>query len=216
MKPIVISVAIIMSLFLISAPALADSLFEVVADSTLNGNAGFVLKISEPGEGGVSLFIFEEAGKYRAYAEREFGSSVWDVLPGQQYLTPTTSMNISDSWRFVDEDNGDATTATVAALEMITTPAGTFSCYKVDVAVDNNPSVVVFSVWFSSGVGLVRQIDYFDNGTPAFFQEDLQSFSILGGTSFLPFFVGNTWSYIDIATPVQETTWGAIKAKYKD
>jgi hypothetical protein len=195
------------------APALAGQTFEIVADSTLDGNAGFLMQITEPGENGATVFMFEEAGMIRMYAMRAHGFDFWVVFPGGQYICPVSAMSINDTWRFLD-DEGIETIATVIGLESITTAAGTFACYTVVVEDINNRGTVLQTLWFSSGIGLVREMDFFEGPTPINWQSDLQSYNISGGSGFFPLAVGNRWDYAEITNPTQATTWGAIKSKY--
>ena len=211
MRTFVIALVALALLCTLAASVVADETFEVVADSTINGNDGFLLRITEPGEGGTTLFLFEEVGKIRAYAEREFGSAVWDIFSGAQYVCPATSMSLNDSWRALD-DEGEETVANVVAQESITTGAGTFTCFKVDIARASNPNTITENLWFSSGTGLVRQYDTF----PDDWQSDLQNVIITGGSGFFPLAVGNTWDYSEISTPLETSSWGAVKVDFGD
>jgi len=213
MKRIAITAVVIVFMSLTGSPALAAQTFEITADSTLNGNDGYLMQITEPGEGGSTMFLFEEAGKIRAFAERISGSSTWDIFSEPQYICQSTSMTVNDSWRFLD-DEGEERVATVVTQESITTNAGTFSCYRVDIESATNPGTVITSLWFSSGVGLVREDDFYEGTTPVDWRFELQSFSLAGGSGFFPLAVGNVWQYGEIILPVEFTTWGAIKAKY--
>ena len=209
MKSLVI-VAAVICLFAANSPVQSDETFEIVADSTLDGNPGFILRITDPGYPGFNLFVFEESEKIRFYAGREDGEPGWTVFSGFQYLCPSTTMNVSDSWRFLD-DEVEETIATVVALEPVTTNAGTFPSYKVNIAHASNPTEVISIMWFSSGFGIVKQWDYF----PEIWRSDLQEYSLVGGSGFFPLTLGNRWDYAEIQVPVEESTWGAIKALYE-
>jgi hypothetical protein len=213
MKSFAIVAIVFASLFIISSPALADENFEIVADSTMDGHAGFLFQIRDPGNSSFTMFVFEEAGKVRVYATRDFGTTSWNIQSGVQYICPVTSMSISDTWRFLDEE-GSETVATVAALESITTAAGTYSCYKLDIEIVSDPGIVISSFWFSSGVGLVRHTNFVGGTTQIDWQSDLLSFSLAGGSGFFPRATGNIWYYEEISSPVESTTWGNIKAKF--
>ena len=200
--------------FLVTIPSLifANHCLEVTADSTLAGNPGFIVTITEPGFPPESFFVFEETGKIRIFASREAGSPNWDILPGSQYLCQATTMSIGDTWRFLDDDPGSETVATVVAQGSLTTAAGTFSIFKVDVALASDPSTINHSVCFSSGVGIVREEEYFAGALN--YRDELFSFNIVVGSGFFPLAVGNQWDYAEINVPVEATSWGAVKSKY--
>ena len=200
--------------FLITAPSLAfaDHSLEITADSTLAGNPGFIVMITEPGFPIGSFFVFEEAGKIRVFASREGGSPNWDILPGSQYLCRAITMSIGDTWRFLDDDSGGETVATVVAQENVTTTAGTFSTFKVDVALASDPGTINHSVYFSSGVGIIREEEYFAGVLN--YRDSLFSSNIVGGSGFFPLAVGNQADYAEDIVPVEATSWGAVKSKY--
>ena len=177
------------------------------ADSTMDGNAGSIFRILEPGEPGQDIFIFEEDGKYRIYALRVDGSS-WVVLAAGMYYSPVASMTIGETWRFIDHnDLADETLATVVAQEDVTTAAGTFSCYKVEIHVVANPGVIVQTNWLSEGNGLIRESYFEGNG---YWVSELNGYSATG-TGFMPRVVGNWWTYSGSLVGTEETSWGAIK-----
>jgi len=213
MKTFVLSAAVAALFLAAGFPAQANEIFEMYADSTMDGHAGVLMRTTDNGVIDATLFLFEEAGMIRAYAEREFGSPTWDIFSDAQYITPATSISIDDTWRFLDEQ-GSETVATAVAMESITTPAGTFSCYRADVEIVSDPGTVVSSMWVSSGIGLVRQMDFFQSSSPA--QFDLQSSNLVGGSGFFPLAAGNIWEFTEIILPVESSSWGAIKAKYNN
>ena len=197
-------------LLAISLPSAAQNeSFTMYADSTMDGNDGTLMRIDEGGVPEATGFLFDDGGMARVYAIRGAGMS-WEVLPGSQFLCPLNSMSISDSWRSLDED-GDATTSTVVAQESITVPAGTFPCYRIEVVKDIAPSTVIQEVWFSDGVGLVKQTDIF----PDPWVSVLFSYQVNAGSGFFPLGAGNIWNYQDVTTPVESKTWGAVKALYE-
>ena len=196
-------------------PALAqDESWEVLADSTLDGHDGYLVRIVAPGEGSATMFVFEESGKYRVYAARDGGSSIWSVLPGEQYYCESTSMNINDTWRHLDDD-GEEAQATVVDQQQVTTGAGTFTAYKVNVVRVSAPSTVTQILWFASGVGLVRQIDLYSGPFPDTWQSDLQNYSITGGSGFFPLAAGNQWQFAEITNPVKTSSWSGIKSAFE-
>jgi len=210
MKSSAICVLATLCLFLIASTALANESFTMTADSTMDGNDGVLMRITATGESGSTMFLFEESGMVRAYAERDDATGTWEFAVGAQYICPTTSMTINDTWRALDED-GDETIATVVAQEMVTVTAGTFSCFKVEVAKVSASSTVIQELWFSSGVGIIRQTDTF----PVPWQSDLFNFGLVGGSGFFPLSAGNIWNYQEITSPVESSTWGGVKALYE-
>ena len=146
-----------------------------------DGNAGSIFRITESGNTGEDVFIFEEAGKYRVYAVRNDGE-VWEYLTPAQYFCPVSSMTVGESWRSIDWELAEETLATVALQENITVSAGTFPCYRVDVEVVSNPGVIVQSLWLSNGVGLIRE-SYFEGD--GFWISYLDSYYVTG-TGFMP------------------------------
>lgn len=181
------------------------------ADSTMDGHAGSIFRITESGVPGEDIFIFEEDGKNRVYALREDGSS-WVVLSAGMYYCPVSSMTISETWRFIDQnDLTDEAQATVVAQDEITTVAGTFSCYKVEVHVVANPGVIVQTLWFSNGTGLIKESFFEGNG---YWISELSSYFVTG-TGFMPRVVGNWWTYTGQLVGTEETSWGAIKKEYR-
>lgn len=211
MKTMITAVVTLVFLGAASSLVLADSTLECTADSTLAGNDGFVLTTSEPGFPSEMLFAFAESGMVRVFAAREPGFA-WDIFPTTQFLCPTTTMGIGNTWRFLDDDDGE-TLATVIALENVTTTAGIFSAYRVDVTSVSAPGVITQSIWFADGVGMVRTIEY-SGGVPDQ-TDELSSFTIASGSGFMPLWLGNIWDNAEIIVPTEETTWGAVKAQFE-
>lgn len=212
MKRLRILPLILLATLTLAAPAAADEILTVAADSTMSGHAGWIIHSTES-EGGMSLFFTEEAQKLRMYAVREYGSQTWEIPPTAQYLVPTVQMNIGDSWAGLGTDEGEATIARAAAQETITTAAGSFDCIRVDVEVAANPGVVVESYWFAWEVGFVRDQGYL--GGEVDWRDELQSYTILGGTGYMPAFVGNTWNLAEITVPSENPSWGELKSLFR-
>ena len=209
-------VLVCLSVFIMAlavSPALADETITVVADSTYAGNAGFLVQTSDSEGFGQTLFVGPDAGKVRIYASREFGSQVWEDFPGAQYLVPMSSLNIGDTWRFMNSDNDLETIAEVTALENISVVVGTFSAYRVDVAEVASPSVIIETMWFADGVGFVRNQGYL--GGSLDWRDDLSSFTIVGGSGFMPMAVGNTWFHVFVSVPTENTSLGGLKSQYR-
>lgn len=179
------------------------------ADSTMDGHAGFILRFIEQGSAGSEAFVYEEAGFYRVYAIREDGGS-WDLMAPGQYFSPVSSMTIGQTWRWLDTDLAEETTAEVVAMEQVTVTAGTFSCYRIDITTASLPYVIE-SIWLSEGVGQVKEESFNGDG---YSHGQLESYSVTG-TGFFPSDVGNTWIYTDSFVSVRETTWGSLKTLYR-
>ncbi len=177
------------------------------------GNAGFLLRVVEPGLPTQTIFVFEESGKLRVFASREAGIPGRGILPGAQYFTQATSMALGNSWRFLDDDSANETVATVVAQENITTPAGSFSTFKVDVTLLSAPGTVIESLWFSSGVGYVLDEDYAGGVLDG--KSWLGNFTIVGGSGYMPLAVGNMWVHVDVNVAVESIPWATFKTKYK-
>jgi len=183
--------------------------FTMLADSTLDGFPGTILRNAEPFVPTQDFFVFQELGMYRVYAVRTAGST-WTTWATPRYFSGVSSMIVGQTWRGVDTDIGQQTLATVAAFETITVPAGTFSCYRIDITTASMPFVIQ-SYWVADGMGEVKEKIWEGSGYSI---GELQSFSITG-TGFFPTTVGNLWDFTDVFVPVQETTWGKLKAQYR-
>lgn len=209
MRPTAIaSVIAVICLFLCLSPSAGNTQYTQTfrADSTMDGNAGSIFRIVEPGSTSEDIFIFEEEGKYRVYAIREDGDS-WVYLTPAQYFCPVSSMTVGETWRHINRGLADETKATVTLQEDITIPAGTFSCYKVDVEEVANPGVIVQSLWVSDGYGLIKESWFEGDG---YWISDLESYYATG-TGFMPRDVGNWWAYGGYLIGTEESSWGAIK-----
>ncbi len=208
--------AIVLSLMLLliaAAPAMADEVLTVAADSTLAGQAGWVVHSTPSNGSGASIFLYEDASKLRFGANREYGSQEWNIVPTAQYFVPTAPMNVGDTWTSLATDEGDETVAEVVSEETITTAAGTFDCLRVDVEMVSNPGVVLESYWFAWGVGFVRN-EGFEAGVSDW-RDEVSSYTIVGGTGYMPAAVGNTWTLEEIVVPNDGGSWGELKSLYR-
>jgi len=211
MKNLILLAAALGFLVVVPSLALADETMEVYADSSMAGLSGSLVRFTEPGFPAETVFVFEESGKLRVYAFREAGMP-WEVLVGAQYFTQTASMTIGDNWRFLDDDHGNETVATVVAQENITTPAGSYSTFKVNVTLASSPSTITESLWFALGVGYVLDEEYASGVLD--WKSWLTNATIVGGTGFLPLAVGNIWVYADVNVAVGNSNWSAVKSLF--
>lgn len=196
-----------------ATPVMADETLTVVADSTLAGQAGFVVHSVYGDNTGESIFLTEESGKIRFYATREFGFSSWDIVASAQYLVPTSTLTIGDTWDYINTDNDEATVARVGAEESVETAAGTFSCYRVDIERVAAPGTAYETMWFAAGVGFVRNQGFLNGSMD--WRDELQSHAIAGGTGFMPLAAGNSWNYVEVPVATVITNWGELKSTYR-
>ncbi len=205
---------LILTLILAAAtPVMADSALTVVADSTLAGHVGYVVVNTSTEDGGESIFLFEEAEKLRFFATRGFGTTTWDTLPTAQYVVQLNAMSIGDTWNFIDNGSGGPSVARVGAFEQVITGLGTFSCYRVDIELVSTPGVIRENMWFAAGVGFVRSQGF--EGGWMDWRDDLESYTIVSGSGFMPMGVGNTWNFIQVAVANETTSWGNLKSLYR-
>ena len=209
MRPIAIVALLAAALFLVQ-PATADTTWTVTADSTMDGNAGSLLWISEEGFPGVTYFTFEEDGKARAYAGRPDGGD-WLVFTNPQYLVPVDNISAGMTWRFPGDDDSDLRQAEAITLESVSTAAGDFLAWRVDVTRPTDPAGKYSSYWFAPGVGLVRDLEY-ENFVPIW-EVDLDSYSVTG-SGYFPTVVGNTWTYVERSVPNAPASVGNVKSRY--
>jgi len=196
---------------MVGTSAIADEVFTATVDSTIDGNAGTILTIEEPGISTETLFLFPQAGMIRVYASRDEGSPSWDILAGPVYLVPKNKITTGDTWRFLDDELGGETIAEAIAEESVTTAAGTFTAWKIDVSPVSTPAQPTQSLWFASGMGLVRQVDYFDRWIER--ESNLETY-FTSGNGFFPLVAGNIWTYIGSEVPTADSSVGEMKARH--
>ena len=196
---------------IVSTSAVADDVFTATADSTIDGNPGTILTIEDAGNPTETFFVFPQAGMIRVYASRDEGSPTWDILTGPVFLVPKNNITAGDTWRFFDDDLGGETVAEAIIEESVTNAAGTFTAWKIDVAPVSNPTQPTQSLWFASGVGLVRQVDYFDQWIER--ESNLDTYSTTGN-GYFPLVVGNIWTYVGSEVPTADSSVGELKSRY--
>ncbi len=205
---------IIVLMTLCAGSAVADSLsWTVVAESTFEGNPGFIISedFSEEGSDLVEteeIAIFIEDGKVRLHGFREPGG-VWEFLPFAAYFVQVPNLQIGDSWVGLPHDFYGSTTATVVAQEDVSVPAGTFfGAYKVELRADilgpESPPTEVF--WFAMGVGMIKNT-YFNESFQLDALTELVSYSG-SGSGIFPLVVGNILEFEETPmdlSPVEDT-----------
>jgi len=207
--------SILLMLLTTAGVVLADETITVAADSTLAGQAGYIVHVTpdNPQDSASSLFFFEEAGKLRMYAARDVGSQDWDIFGSAQYLCPTAPMSLGDTWSHLSSDEGEATLARVVAEEDVTTAAGLFTTFRVEVELVSEPNVSIETMWFAWGVGFVRNQGY--EGGAVDWRDNLTSYSIVGGSGYMPLGVGNTWTHAPEAVSTETAGWGELKSLFR-
>jgi hypothetical protein len=191
---------IALALVLISGLAGSASAYsfrlEIVSTGTVDGHAGYVVRVDEPPSTIEELFFFLESGQVRFYASREVGLA-WETQSSSLFLTPPVGAVVGTSWNFLPDELGDQI-ATLEAFESITTAAGTFSSVQcvARYLVDSSVNEIAH---FSSGTGLIRE--YFVNDLVV---DELANFNIVGGSGYFPLAVGNWWEFEGNVSAVDE------------
>lgn len=186
--------------------------FTVAADSTMDDNDGFLLRITGDSEASDTVFAFEEEDKVRLYAIRNDGGN-WDIPPDAIYICQASSMSPGDSWNFLPINDGQASTATVVGTDPVSGPAGSYNdAIRVDIrlAADGPAGEVKESRWFVEDLGYVKTGGYF--GGEVDFQDRLESSSVTG-IGFFPLEIGNSWTYLlNDGVGTAALSFGALKA----
>jgi hypothetical protein len=122
-------------------------------------------------------------------------------------------MTPGQTYRFLDFGGyGAETVAEVVGSEELETGLGTFSCFRVDVALASAPETTVVSLWFCSGVGIVRQTEY-DSGAQTW-NVELDEY-VVNGSGYFPMQVTNWWTYGE-SVPVGARSISRLKAGFLD
>lgn len=170
--------------------ASAEFTMEVYADSTIAGNPGYLISLTDDDDPPETLFVFEEDGYIRTFAFREAGTQAWDILEPGYYLCPTSVPDIGDSWDYILSGYEGATTSQVEGFEDLVLPAGNFNAVECVVRPVSDPGFIVEKMYFVDGVGLVMEY-WPQDGV----EDALNSYTIVGGSGLFPLAVGNTWVY---------------------
>jgi hypothetical protein len=146
---------------------------------------------------------------------RADGSDDWEIYSSPPvYLCPTVQMVPSLVWQFPEDELGFSRSAEVTGQEAVSVPAGDFvNAWRVDVTRDDQPGVVVQTLWFAVNVGIVKQVE-FESELPVWISE-LQSYSV-SGLGFFPLIVGNSWQYADVPVTSRARSLGALKGSFVD
>jgi hypothetical protein len=209
----VLAIALLMSCLLGTAvESRADKTFTVTKDSLLFSQPGFLVRIVEPGVPGTTFFAFEYDQMIQIYAERLDGSDTWEVFNGRQYLCQAYAMAAGNVWRFLDDElTGEFRTAEVVSTESVDVGGVSFIAWRVDIMLDSTPGMVEQSLWFTGGVGIVKQVDR--NGGAAVSKLVLRGFSVTG-IGFFPLEIGNNWEYGTLSVADVTGSVGVLKARY--
>lgn len=106
------------------------------------------------------MLAYEEMEMEVEMTEMEFPS---DMKPGQKLNDGVIQMKIISESPMSMSFTVSVTNRTVSAIEKVTTPAGTFECYKIEQDIETKSmfTVVIQSVtWYAEGVGAVRSENY--------------------------------------------------------
>lgn len=195
----------------LALPAGADMTFTVTKDSTMDGNAGQLLEVTEPGYPTETFFLFVEDGLVRAYATRDNSTGAWQTPLIPIYLVPSTSITAGQTWAFLPTGSAFLTQAEAIKEESVTVGAGTFDCWRVEITAVGSPDDVLAVFWFANGVGFVKQ-DEFESGASAW-KVELESYSVSGG-GYFPLDVGNTWTFLGLEVPNRASSMGDLKSRF--
>lgn len=194
-----------------AGPARAQTIFSITGEDTVGGNAGFIVEVEDVGFGTEEFFTFVEDGKVRIYAFREPPSPFWIPLPYTAYLVAQDAMSVGMTWRFIDGDLGGSRTCEVLGMEAVSTLAGDFDAWKVQMTEDAGPGDQVDYFYWVEGVGFVKNTtEYLGVVT---YRSELSSYSATG-SGFFPLVVGNTWTYVGGDVDNESSSVGALKKQY--
>ena len=208
---------VLLVLFGLQSEAWADELFTVTKDTLLFSSPGSLVRVVDPGVEGLTWHAFEEdlRGNFmvRLNGLREDGTDDWEIYASPPvYLCPTVQMIPGLVWQFPVDDSGSSRSAKVVGQEAVSVPAGEFlNAWRVDVTRDDQPGVVVQTLWFAVNVGIVKQV-VFENGIPIR-RSELQSYDVRG-LGFFPLLAGNSWQYADVSVTGRARSLGALKGSF--
>jgi hypothetical protein len=211
--------AILLALVGLQSESSADELFTVTKDTLLFSSPGSLVRVVDPGAEGLTWHAFEAdlRGNFmvRLNGLREDGTDDWEIYSSPPvYLCPTVQMIPGLVWQFPVDDLGFSRSAKVVGQEAVSVPAGDFlNAWRVDVTRDDQPGIVVQTLWFAVNVGIVKQVE-FENGVPVW-RSELQSYDV-SGLGFFPLLVGNSWQYADVSVAGRARSLGALKGSFVD
>ncbi len=201
--------SLILSLILVAgmtSAAAAYSLFEVYADTTMGGQAGFLMTIADSSDYYDEdldewidflelerFFMIEEAGHARFYAFYDPDTSTWIMADPGYYLGPAPGEIPGNTWSTLPDDWDRASYSTLDRIENRVVPAGTFisaiCIIRPTPPAADGPDVTEYR-HFSLGVGMI-----FDSWTADGWEDELINYSVVGGTGYFPLAVGNWWEF---------------------
>jgi len=192
-----ISIALTLCLGIVPL-AQADMFWDVYADSTLAGQDGYLLKLTDESGEGFTIFIIEELGHKRLVAERMFGNDDWEIFPEGWYVGPGPDDSIGSHWTTIADDLGRPSSEYFESIEPYSGPLGTLITARCVTRPDEDTDTYSGVRYFGQGIGIVAEY-WPEDGTDV-----LTDFSIVGGSGYFPMAVGNTWTYgwIDDTSPV--------------
>lgn len=192
-------------------PAAADFTFTVTKDSTMDGNDGKLMRVAEPGYPSEDFFMFVQDGYVRVYAHRDNSDGSWTIPLVPLYFVPQSTISQGQTWSFLPMGGVALTVAEAVAQEQKTVSAGTFECWRVDVTALGSPETVITTFWFSSGVGMVAQVEY--NEGKATWRTELDNYSVTGA-GYFPLVLGNTWDFLGLEVAGEVSSLGALKGRF--
>jgi hypothetical protein len=208
-----IALICLLPLFALTQPAAADETIVVGADSLLFSQIGVLVRLTDPGVDGATLHMAESISRIRIYGIREYGSDEWEIPGTPAYLCPTLEMLPGLQWRFLDDDFGNPRTAVAVGAEALSVPAGNFlSAWRVEVTLDDRPSVLDEVYWYVLGVGLVQRVEYAAGEVVR--RSELLSYDVQG-LGFFPLFEGNAWQFSDATVEGGERSVGSLKDLFR-
>jgi hypothetical protein len=194
--------AVLAVVLLLSAAAAASAReyrWEVTSSGEMDGHNGFYMEMTIDGNLNETDFLFEEFPFIRLYAFKMSDQPTFTVVPSGMFVMKATFISIGDMW---DTWVNGATQATVVANEQVTTNAGTFQCFKVQMGAN-------MIGWAAQGVGRVQ----FTRGEET---AVLQEYYVAPGNenSYFPMTVGSWWRLTSPVVPARSSSWGSVKGLY--
>lgn len=203
------TIVIVLMIALFAAPAAADWTLTVTEARSSGGVDGFVVQSAEPGYPTEELFIAADGGMMRVYETRELGEP-WDPMAEEVFLVPATTITAGMTWNFLPDETS-AYQAEAIQMESVSTPAGTFDAWLVDITEVGGSGYFTSSMWWVDGVGLLGESEF--EGGWLTWESKLASYTA-NGSGFLPLAIGNSWTFQSAEVDTEAGSIGAIKARF--